>query len=83
MTYHNAHAARIDDNGIVREVVVIPYLNDDDAEVTAYCNGIGLAGNWLDTSYTGSRRGKFAGVGDTYDPAANVFTPPTRPESTP
>ena len=80
MTYHNAHAARIDDNGIVREVVVIPYCNDDDADITAYCNGIGLAGNWMDTSYTGSRRGKFAGVGDTYDPVTNAFVPPAGPD---
>jgi len=81
MTYHNAHAARIDDNGIVREVIVIPYLNDDDADITAYCNGIGLAGNWIDTSYTASRRGKFAGVGDTYDPVLDVFVPPAAPEA--
>jgi len=67
MTYHNAHAARIDENGIVREVIVIPYMNDDDAQVTAYCNSIGLAGTWLDTSYTGSRRGKYAGIGDIWD----------------
>jgi hypothetical protein len=67
MTYHNAHAARIDENGIVREVIVIPYMNDDDAQVTAYCNSIGLAGTWLDTSYTGGRRGKYAGIGDIWD----------------
>jgi len=76
MTYHNAHAARIDENGIVREVIVIPYMNDDDAQVTAYCNSIGLAGTWLDTSYTGSRRGKYAGVGDTYDADNDVFVAP-------
>ena len=76
MTYINAHAARIED-GIVREVIVIPYCNDDDAEVTAYCNSIGLEGVWLDTSYTGSRRGKYAGVGDRYDAVADVFVPPT------
>lgn len=72
----NAHAARIDDQSTVREVVVIPYSNDDDAEVTAYCNDIGLPGTWLDTSYLGSRRGKFAGVGDRYDAALDVFVTP-------
>lgn len=76
MTYHNAHAARIDDDGIVREVIVIPYCNDDDAEITAYCNSIGLAGTWIDTSYTGSRRGKYAGVGDRYDAQADEFVAP-------
>lgn len=76
MTYHNAHAARIDDNSIVQQVIVIPYLNDDDDEITAYCNSLGLAGRWLDTSYTGSRRGKFAGSGDIYDAVNDVFVEP-------
>ena len=75
MTYHNAHAARIED-GIVREVVVIPFCNDDDAEITAYCNAIGLEGTWMDTSYTGSRRGKYAGVGDRYDAETDTFVSP-------
>ena len=73
MPYVNAHAARIDENNIVREVIVIPYCNDNDADVTAYCNSIGLPGTWIDTSYTGARRGKYAGVGDTYDPVQNIF----------
>jgi hypothetical protein len=76
MTYHNAHAARIDDDGIVREIIVIPYMDDDDTKVTEYCNSIGLAGTWIDTSYTGSRRGKYAGVGDTYDAATDTFVSP-------
>ena len=65
MANKNAHAARIED-GIVRQVIVIPYLDDDDAKITAYCNKIGLPGTWVDTSYTGSRRGQYAGVGDTF-----------------
>ena len=76
MTFHNAHAARIDENGIVREVIVIPYQGDTHEAVTAYCNGIGLAGVWLDTSYTGSRRGKYAGIGDTYDAENDVLVAP-------
>ena len=77
MPYANAHAARIDANNIVQEVIIIPYLNDDDDEITAYCNSLGLAGRWLDTSYTGSRRGKYAGIGDTYDAENDVFVSPT------
>ena len=75
MTYQNAHAARIEDR-IVREVIVIPFCNDDDAEITAYCNSIGLAGAWIDTSYTGSRRGKYAGVGDVFDADTDMFVSP-------
>lgn len=66
MTYHNAHAARIDENGVVREVIVIPYMEDDDEKITAYCHSIGLSGTWIDTSYTGARRGKFSGIGDIF-----------------
>ena len=75
--YHNAHAALIED-GIVRNVIVIPYCNDNDAEITAYCNSIGLAGVWVDTSYTGSRRGKYAGLGDSWD--SENFTSPVAAE---
>ena len=66
MAYENAHAAKIE-NGIVTQVIVIPFMDDDDAKVTAYCNSIGLEGVWVDTSYLGSRRGKYAGIGDTWD----------------
>ena len=75
MPYENAHAAKIE-NGIVTQVIVIPFCNDDDAEVTAYCNSIGLAGKWVDTSYLGSRRGKYAGVGDRYDAELDAFVSP-------
>jgi len=76
MAYHNAHAARIED-GIVREVIVIPRQEDDrDDLVTAYCNSIGLAGTWIDTSYVGARRGTYAGIGFTYDSENDVFVAP-------
>lgn len=72
MPYENAYAARVE-NDIVREVIVIPYCNDDDDDITAYCNAIGLPGTWLDCSFTGSRRGKFPGVNDRYDPVNDMF----------
>ena len=75
----NAHAARVED-GIVREVIVIPYMDDDDATITAYCNGIGLAGVWLDCSYLGARRGKYPGIGDTYDAELDEYISPAGPE---
>jgi hypothetical protein len=78
MTYHNAHAARIED-GIVREIIVIPYMDDDDAKITEYCNSIGLAGTWIDCSYTGFRRGCYPGQGYTYDAEADVFIAPQAP----
>ena len=78
MPYENAHAAKIID-GVVTQVIVIPYMDDDDAKITEYCNSIGLEGNWIDTSYMGSRRGKYAGIGDTYDVLADVFISPPGP----
>lgn len=75
MPYENAYAARIE-NDIVREVIVIPYCNDDDAQITAYCNSIGLPGIWIDCAFTGSRRGKFPGMNDRYDAETDTFTSP-------
>jgi hypothetical protein len=76
MAYENAHAARIED-GIVREVIVIPRQEDDrDDLVTAYCNSIGLSGTWIDTSYLGARRGCYAGIGYAYDSENDIFVAP-------
>jgi len=72
MPYKYAHAARVE-NGIVREVIVIPYMDDDDVKITEYCNSIGLEGTWIDTSYVGARRGKYAGIGDLYDAELDKF----------
>lgn len=81
MPYHNAHAAKIE-NGVVTQVIVIPRQDDDrDDLVTAYCNSIGLPGEWIDTSYTGSRRGKYAGIGDRYDAELDVFVAPEAPDA--
>ena len=76
MPFHNAHAAKVNEDGVVEQVIVIPFCNDDDAEVTAYCNSIGLAGIWLDTSFLGARRSKYAGVGDRYDAELDEFVSP-------
>lgn len=76
MPYENAHAAKVE-NGIVTQVIVIPRQEDDrDDLVTAYCNSIGLEGTWLDTSYLGSRRGKYAGIGDRYDFELDEYVSP-------
>ena len=75
-----AHAAQLDENGIVTEVIVIPYCNDDDDEITAYCNSIGLEGRWMDTSWTGARRGTYAGPGFRYNEALDEFVAPAQPE---
>jgi hypothetical protein len=66
-----AHFAKVE-NGIVREVIVVG--NDDaptEAAGKAFIASIGLAGEWIQTSYNGNPvegqdRGKYAGIGDTW-----------------
>ena len=73
-----AHAARIED-GIVREVIVVPDnldATESDAAVQAYVNGIGLSGTWLRTSYNNNIRGRYAGIGFTYDAELDEFVAP-------
>lgn len=78
-----AHFARIDADGIVREVTVI--RNEDildkkgkesEAVGQAFIASIGLDGTWLQTSYNGSFRGRFAGVGMKYDETLDEFIVP-------
>lgn len=78
-----AHFARIDDDGTVCEVIVIDnsVLTDDGTEEAlgqAYIAEIGLEGTWIQTSYTSSFRGRFAGVGMTWN--GTEFVQPTTTE---
>jgi hypothetical protein len=78
-----AHAARIED-GIVREVIVVPDnldATESDAAIEAYIHGIGLTGKWIRTSYNGNIRSRYAGIGFTYDEAADEFVAPVVEES--
>ncbi len=73
-----AHAARIED-GIVREVIVVPDdldATESDAAIEAFIHSIGLTGTWIRTSYNGNIRGTYAGIGFTYDSEADVFVAP-------
>lgn len=74
-----AHAARIED-GIVREVIVVPDNLDEtesDAAIEGYIHSIGLSGKWIRTSYNSSIRGTYAGIGFKYDAELDEFVPPT------
>ena len=72
-----AHFAKIED-GLVTNVVVVD--NEHEIDGQAYLNSLGLEGTWVQTSYNGNIRGKFAGIGDTYDSVADVFISPVIPE---
>jgi hypothetical protein len=69
-----AHFAKVNDQNIVEEVIVIS--NDDAPNETAgkeFIACLGIEGNWIQTSYNNNIRGKFAGIGDSYDPTTDVF----------
>jgi hypothetical protein len=77
-----AHFARVED-GVVREVIVVG--NDDcaggeypEAETPgqAFIAGIGLAGEWRQTSYNNNFRDTYAGIGYTFDAELDVFVAP-------
>jgi hypothetical protein len=68
-----AHFAKIEE-GIVTQVVVVD--NEHEANGEAYLNGLGLEGTWVQTSYNGNIRGKYAAIGDSYDSVADIFVTP-------
>jgi hypothetical protein len=68
-----AHFAKIED-GIVTQVVVVD--NEHEADGEAYLNSLGLDGQWVQTSYNGTIRKNFAGIGYNYDEDLDGFIPP-------
>lgn len=76
-----AHFAEIDDNNVVLRVVVInnsEMIDPQGFEVeqigVAFCKNL-FGGKWVQTSYNGSFRGAFAGIGFVYDESGDVFVP--------
>jgi hypothetical protein len=69
-----AHFAKIEDN-IVREVIVVnnTVITDENGKEqeflgVAFCKSLfGEDTKWVQTSYNGSFRGKYAGSGDYWD----------------
>ena len=88
-----AHFAEVDDGGIVRQVIVISNADCGGGTFPAsepvgqafiagpHPDCLALEGNWKQTSYSGSFRGCFAGLGFSYDPTLDIFVPPTAPEA--
>ena len=64
-----SHFAEIEENGVVKRDIVAEknFIN------TGY---VGDEFNWIQTSYNGSFRKRFAGVGFTYDKVNDVFVEP-------
>lgn len=76
-----AHFAQLDENGIVQNVIVVnneALLNkefpDSEPIGVAFCKTLyGDDTVWLQTSYSGSFRHCFAGIGYRFDPSVEPF----------
>jgi len=80
-----AHFARVENN-IVREVIVVnnEILKDangieQESIGAQFCHDT-FGGEWKQTSYNATFRGRYAGSGMIYDPVNNVFTSPALSE---
>jgi len=62
----------VDENGNV----VVSLVESEDKGIAFLTSWSGGHTNWKQTSYNATFRGKFAGIGDTYDPVTNMFIPP-------
>lgn len=77
-----AHFAQLDENNIVLQVIVVnnnelldENNNESEQKGIDFCVSL-FGGDWVQTSYNGSIRKNFAGVGFTYDAERNAFIPP-------
>ena len=72
-----AHFAEIL-NGVVQRVIVVH--DNDEANGAQFCHDL-FGGEWLQTSYNGTIRKQFAGIGFTYDHVRDEFVQPQPFES--
>jgi len=77
-----AHFAELDSNNVVLRVIVVD--NKDTADAygvekeyigAAFCERV-LGGTWKQTSYNGNMRGRYAGIGYTYNAELDEFVAP-------
>lgn len=75
-----AHFAKIDDQNIVLEVIVV---RDEDCSYAdfpqsepigqAFISSLGFEGQWLQTSYNANFRGTYAGIGSMFDASLGEY----------
>jgi hypothetical protein len=77
-----AHFAKLDENNIVTNIIVVHNNelfdengNESEQKGIDFCVNL-LGGTWLQTSYNGSIRKNYAGVGYSYDLVRNAFIEP-------
>jgi len=77
-----AHFAELTNDNVVVQVIVVhnnELLDENNQESEQkgidFCVNL-FGGNWIQTSYNNSFRGRFCGRGWTYDPIKDAFFPP-------
>jgi hypothetical protein len=83
-----AHYARLDENNIVTQVIVVdnkdvtdPFTGQEDEILgIAFCKKL-LGGNWVQTSYNSTIRKRYAGIGYKFEKALDAFVAPKPYES--
>lgn len=77
-----AHFAELDDNNVVLRVIVVDTKDNSTADGVekesigqAFCERL-LGGRWIQTSYNGNIRKRYAGIGYTYNAALDAFIAP-------
>jgi hypothetical protein len=77
-----AYFAQVDSNNVVQRVISVndaecldQYDTENEAIGALFCHKL-LGGIWLQTSFNARIRGKFAGIGDIYDPTTDTFNSP-------
>jgi len=81
-----AHFAQLNDNNTVTQVIVVANNDCGDLDFPAsepvgqaFIAGLGLTGTWKQTSYNNNFRGRYAGIGYTYDAVLDEFIAPPAP----
>lgn len=69
-----AHAAKINEAGIVEQVLVVPDTQEHRIQ-EFLADDLGLGGTWVQTSYNATIRKNYAGIGMTYDSVRDAFIP--------
>lgn len=81
-----AHFAQLDENNIVKQVIVVHNNElildgvESEAKGVIFCKSLyGENTRWVQTSYNGNKRKNYAGIGYAYDATKDAFIPP-KPE---
>ena len=82
-----AHFAKVNSNNTVEQVIVVANSDCGGGDFPAsepvgqaFLASLGLDGEWKQTSYSGSFRGIYAGIGFAYDAELDEFVVPVIPE---